>query len=202
MNDLRDKDLIGPAAQKLMQDDRSCLEKTQSPQQELEECLRTMENALYDAWKAARRRKPAFQQKESCVECDDYYRILERIKRLCDKHIDTGMPTRKEVLNRIQQLLHHVVPPADPDQQNKYRKRGEIEAVQWFPHLNIDGVVTSPVLEPSKGNPKGEYGQVYDGDTCVATCIPGDWIITWGNGKRTVQDNESFQKEYQRVQGT
>ena len=75
----------------------------------------------------------------------------------------------------------------------KYRKRGEIEAVQWFPHIKINGVITSPVLEPTEDNPSGVYGQ-FDCDTC----IPGDWIITWGNGKCTKATDEDM-REYEEV---
>ena len=58
-----------------------------------------------------------------------------------------------------------------------------IEAEQWWPGKHIDGVVESPVLEPTDGNPEGVYGQIKTLEG-IMTCVPGDWIITGIKGER------------------
>jgi hypothetical protein len=74
-----------------------------------------------------------------------------------------------------------------------------VTAEQWFPHVNVDGVVVSPVLEPTPDNPGGCYGQVETEDG-TKTCIPGDWILTY-QGHRYVWSNDLFQSTYELVDG-
>lgn len=82
----------------------------------------------------------------------------------------------------------------------KFRKKPVvIEAVQWFPHKRVEGVVVSPVLEPTPDNPEGCYGQVttLEGIMC---CIPGDWIITGVKGEVYPCKDEIFRLTYEPVE--
>lgn len=65
----------------------------------------------------------------------------------------------------------------------KYRKKPVvIEAVQFDGSRTIEGVIISPVLEPTPTNPSGVYGQITTLEG-VMTCIPGDWIIRGVKGE-------------------
>ena len=78
-----------------------------------------------------------------------------------------------------------------------YRKRPVIiQAEQWFPGKRIEGVITSPVLEPTPDNPSGAYGQIktLEGAT---TCIPGDWIITGVKGEKYPCKPDIFHATYE-----
>lgn len=79
----------------------------------------------------------------------------------------------------------------------KFRKKPVvIEAVQFDGEMPIDGVVISPVLEPTDANPRGVYGQIQTLEG-VMTCIPGDWIITGVKGERYPCKPDIFAATYE-----
>ena len=82
----------------------------------------------------------------------------------------------------------------------KYRKKPVvIEAEQWWPGKRIDGVVESPVLEPTDYNPEGVYGQIETLEG-VMTCTPGDWIITGVKGEKYPCKPDIFEATYEAVE--
>jgi hypothetical protein len=82
----------------------------------------------------------------------------------------------------------------------RFRKKPVvIEAEQWFPGKRVDGVVESPVLEPTPENPSGAYGQIRTLEG-VMTCIPGDWIITGVKGEKYACKDEIFRQTYEAVE--
>lgn len=81
----------------------------------------------------------------------------------------------------------------------RFRKKSAlIEAEQWWPWKEVDGVILSPVLEPTDYNPSGEYGQIMMLEG-ITTCLPGDWIITDVNGERHPCKPDIFEKTYEVV---
>jgi hypothetical protein len=82
----------------------------------------------------------------------------------------------------------------------KYRKKPVvIEAEQWFPGKHIEGVINSPVLEPTADNPLGAYGQIHTLEG-IMTCISGDWIITGVKGERYPCKPDIFDANYEAVE--
>lgn len=59
------------------------------------------------------------------------------------------------------------------------------ETVQFDGHTKIEGVIISPVLEPTHDNPGGVYGQIKTAKGWD-TCVPGDWITTNIYGEKGV----------------
>jgi hypothetical protein len=81
----------------------------------------------------------------------------------------------------------------------KYRKKPVvIEAEQWFPNKQIDGVIKSPILESTDDNPSGAYGQIETLEGWM-TCIPGDWIITGVKGEKYPCKPDIFEMTYEPV---
>ena len=81
----------------------------------------------------------------------------------------------------------------------QFRKRPVvIEAVQFDGHRAIEGVVMSPVLEPSPENPTGVYGQIKTLEG-VLTCVPGDWVITGVKGEKYPCKPDIFAQTYEPV---
>ena len=79
----------------------------------------------------------------------------------------------------------------------KYRKKAiVVEAEQWFPGKRIEGVIESPVLEPTTDNPSGCYGQIKTLEGWM-TCIPGDWIITGVKGEKYPCKPDIFKATYE-----
>jgi len=80
-----------------------------------------------------------------------------------------------------------------------YRKKTTpIFAEQFDGVRRIDGVVISPVLEYTKENPTGVYGQI-DTPDGVMTCIVGDWILTDAKGGRYPCKPSLFEATYERA---
>lgn len=79
----------------------------------------------------------------------------------------------------------------------KFRKKPVvIEAEQWFPGKVVDGVIESPVLEPTADNLRGCYGQIKTLEGWM-TCIPGDWIITGVKGEKYPCKPDIFEMTYE-----
>lgn len=79
----------------------------------------------------------------------------------------------------------------------KFRKKPVvIEAHRFDGNTPIEGVVVSPVLEPTEANPSGVYGQIATLEG-VMTCIVGDWIITGVKGERYPCKADIFAATYE-----
>lgn len=71
-----------------------------------------------------------------------------------------------------------------------------IEAVQWYPGVRVEGVVESPVLEPSEDNPTGAYAQVHTAEG-VMIAMPGDWIVRGIKGEVYPIKDDIFRMTYE-----
>lgn len=75
----------------------------------------------------------------------------------------------------------------------KFQKRPVIvDAEQWFPGRDVDGVVERPPASPGK-QPVGIV-KTLEGDMIAQ---PGDWIITGVEGEKYPCKNEIFKKTYE-----
>lgn len=82
----------------------------------------------------------------------------------------------------------------------KYRKKPVvIEATQWFPGVEIDGVICKPDLM-FLGSVK-EYGEKYGAEINTLEgplhVSPGDWIITGVKGERYPCKPDIFELTYE-----
>lgn len=86
----------------------------------------------------------------------------------------------------------------------KFRKKPVvIEAVQWFPGMNIEGVKIVPAHDiPSRDGgvaytePEAAWCDTLEGLLRVS---PGDWIITGVQGERYPCKPDIFEATYERV---
>jgi hypothetical protein len=86
----------------------------------------------------------------------------------------------------------------------KYRKKPVvIEAIQWFPSMDIEGVRIEPAREtPSRGGgiaftiPAHPVCDTLEGPLQVS---PGDWIITGVAGERYLCKDSIFRQTYEPV---
>lgn len=84
----------------------------------------------------------------------------------------------------------------------RFRKKPVvIEAEQWFPGKEIDGVVMKSPMLGGKGHgrivcPPQPYVETLEGDMGVS---PGDWIITGVAGERYPCKDAIFQATYDPV---
>lgn len=79
----------------------------------------------------------------------------------------------------------------------KYRKRPIIvEAIQWFPGMNIPYVLERGVKLPENER----IGEVYDFlHELTIDAKPGDWVMTGVRGEHYVVKDGVFQETYQKV---
>ena len=86
----------------------------------------------------------------------------------------------------------------------KYRtkvKVSYVDAVQWFPGVEIDGVYEDPPAEMcDKVWHQVTEGRAWyepDGDDFGKTIESGDWIITFANGSKWSWSDDYFRKCYE-----
>jgi hypothetical protein len=73
------------------------------------------------------------------------------------------------------------------------KKKLIVDAEQWFPGLQIDGV-----LQPSPHSMTQFAAHVITSEGAIAL-KPGDWIVTKNPKERYVYANKIFQEQYQPV---
>lgn len=83
----------------------------------------------------------------------------------------------------------------------KFRKRPVVvEAEQWFPGLEIEGVLdlrhAFDIKRGSKKMEPGAYIETLEGPMMVS---PGDWIITGVHGEKYPCKPDIFEKTYEAV---
>lgn len=89
----------------------------------------------------------------------------------------------------------------------KYRKKPVVvEAEQWFPGKNVEGVIplseaplVNPILIKETGYPVEQLGYIHtlEGGYIVS---PGDWIITGVKGEKYACKPDVFEKTYEKVE--
>lgn len=85
----------------------------------------------------------------------------------------------------------------------KFRQRGqEIEAMQFtggnareVEKWSRGAALPSPVLEPTKDNPTGEYLQLLD----TRSAIVGDWVVRNPTGHFYVMTHKQFEEDYEEL---
>lgn len=81
----------------------------------------------------------------------------------------------------------------------KFRKKPVvIEAEQWFPGKDIDGVIT-PVKRDCPFKPDKNIGKIetLEGDMIVS---PGDWVITGIKGEKYPCKPDIFEETYEKLE--
>ena len=92
----------------------------------------------------------------------------------------------------------------------KYRRKPEIvEAVQWFPGINLDYVITKSSELAGKHWAHLGHARELDGFTGIVERSAGgdphfvgsgDWIVTFENGKRGVFTKSLFESTFEKVE--
>ncbi len=80
---------------------------------------------------------------------------------------------------------------AKPEPQ-KFRRRPEIvEAVQWRPGVEIEGVTISPSGRTARLPIAGTEHVTFIGD--------GEWVVTWAEGQRSTMTDKQFRNRFEPV---
>ena len=74
----------------------------------------------------------------------------------------------------------------------KYRRREIVDAEQWFPGVQIDGVEEHKFERSGTKMLLDTKGGVYE-------VFPGDWVVTFPDGNRKLMSDSYFQITYEEV---